>query len=131
MNKRNVHFIIGTLGVMVFLLTGLYMHFEFNHLRGMDDGARMLFRSSHIYILLSAIINLSFGLYLVEVEKDFKRYVQNIISIIVMVAPLFLLMGFYLEHSMTGLERPFTRLGIYGLFLVGVLLIALKIKDKN
>ena len=131
MSMKKVHFIVGTLGVIVFLLTGVYMHFEFDHLKGMEDGARMLLRSSHIYILLSAVINLSFGLYLVQVEKGFRRYVQNVISIIVIIAPLLLLTGFYLEHNMTGLQREYTRWGIYGLFLVGILLMVLKINEKK
>jgi hypothetical protein len=40
------------------------MDLSYDHLRGLDDTTRMLFRSTHIYLLFAALLNLALGLYL-------------------------------------------------------------------
>ena len=51
---RRFHLGAGLLGVLAFLATGQYHE----HLRGMDDAQRLLFRSAHIYLLLASLLNL-------------------------------------------------------------------------
>jgi len=50
---RRLHLIVGLGGVVAFLLTGQYMDRVHDHLRDMDPTPRLLFRSTHIYLLLS------------------------------------------------------------------------------
>lgn len=119
---KRVHFIVGALGLVVFLLTGQYMHLVYDHLRGMDDAPRMLFRASHIYILLSSVVNLAFGVYSGHSYSGFKKHIQKIVSALVMGAPFFLIAGFFIEPHMTEFARPYTRYGLYALFAAGVLL---------
>jgi hypothetical protein len=56
---KRVHLICGIAAVFVFLLTGQYMAIYQGHLQGMADLPRMLFRSRHIYILFTGLLNLT------------------------------------------------------------------------
>lgn len=63
MNRLGLfHFWIGVGGMCVFALTGQYMDRVLDHLVGMSDGPRMLYRSAHIYILLASMMNLIYGI---------------------------------------------------------------------
>lgn len=42
------HYWFGAVGLAAFLLTGLYMDQAHDHLRGMADRPRMLFRATHL-----------------------------------------------------------------------------------
>lgn len=61
---RPLHLVVGLVGVVGFIATGQYMDLAHDHLRGMDDARRLLFRSTHIYLLFGALVNLALGLYL-------------------------------------------------------------------
>jgi hypothetical protein len=43
------------LGVIAFLVTDL----SHEHLRGMDDARRLLFRSTHLYLLFTSLLSLA------------------------------------------------------------------------
>ena len=51
---RLLHLIFGVFIVVVFLLTGQYMHVYLNHMVGVPDGLRLLYRTRHIFILFSS-----------------------------------------------------------------------------
>ncbi|HVK08649.1 MAG TPA: hypothetical protein VM597_07715, partial [Gemmataceae bacterium] len=59
---RRLHLALGLLGVVGFLSTGQYMDRIHDHLRGMDDARRLLFRSTHLYLLFGSLLNLALGL---------------------------------------------------------------------
>jgi hypothetical protein len=86
------HLIFGLVVVIVFILTGQYM--EYVHNRLLPDGARMLYRSRHIYILLAGLLNLVLGTYLVPLPRGWRRTLQLIGSILIILAPGLLLAGF-------------------------------------
>lgn len=122
MNKlKRIHFWVGFIGVIIFLLTGQYMHHAYNHLEGMPNDTRMLFRSAHIYFLLSSIANLVAGVYLNQFQNNKQKILQYISSIILLISPLFLLAGFFIEPHLTDLARPFSRIGLYALFVSSVI----------
>jgi hypothetical protein len=60
---RRFHLVAGAALVVTFLLTGQYMDTVHDHLRGMADGPRLLYRTRHIYVLFSALLNLAIGAY--------------------------------------------------------------------
>ena len=76
---KPIHFWVGVLGIILFLLTGLYMHIYLGHLRDVADGPRMVYRASHIYILLTAIINVVAGAYITRQRYDQGRILQLLI----------------------------------------------------
>ena len=64
MTFRRLHLLVGLATVVLFGLTGLYLRFRYDDLRGMTDATRLLFRSTQTYLLLSGLLNVAMGLYL-------------------------------------------------------------------
>ena len=116
---KRTHLVLGITLVVVFLLTGQYM--EYVHNRELPDGTRVLYRSRHIYILLNALINTSLGLYVRYMTGGWRRSLQLIGSVLIMIAPLFLLAGFFYEPPRGAAQ---TKIAPYGIFAtaLGVLL---------
>jgi hypothetical protein len=128
---KRFHLIFGLLLVIVFLLTGQYMDRFHNHLEGMADGPRMLYRSRHIYILLTGLLHLGVGTYIVERVHQKQRVVQLIGSLMLTIAPILFLFGFFKEPLLTELNNPFSQKGVY-LVAAGVVLHLLSgINDGN
>lgn len=119
---RKTHLWVAALGLLVFVLQGQYMDHVHDHLVNMDDAPRMLYRSSHIYLLLVSVINSVMGVHLRYDGSRLQRLSLGIISGIVLLAPIFLLIGFFVEPGLDRLARPFTRPALYGLFGTGVVL---------
>lgn len=127
---KTIHFWFGTVGIIIFLLTGQYMYHELSVLQGMEDGPRMLYRSAHIYFLLASILNLLVGAYLQPASLQTGKWMQYIISILIIIAPLFLLAGFFIEPHLEDLTRPYSKAGLYALFAVALLVFIIGLKNK-
>ena len=108
---KRAHFIFGIALVVVFLLTGQFM--EYVHNRELPDGARVLYRSRHIYILCNALINISLGLYVRYLTGGWRRSLQLIGSVLIIIAPVFLLVGFFYEPPRGAAQ---TKIAPYGIF---------------
>jgi hypothetical protein len=93
----------------------------YDHLRGLDDTTRMLIRSTHIYLLFAALLNLALGLYLVVESPGWRRWLQRVGSVGLAAAPLLLTLGFLTEPRLSGPGRPYSRPAIVG-SLAGLLL---------
>lgn len=116
---NQIHFVIGVLGIIGFLLQGQYMDIYLDHLRGMDHAPRMLYRSSHIYLLLASIINVVMGLFWDPHKLKYIK-LQYVGSVLIILSPIFLQFGFMYEPYFENFYRPFTRIGLYALFGTGV-----------
>lgn len=114
---KTLHRIFGVLVILAFLLTGQFM--EFQRVREMDDGARMMFRSRHIFILLAGLINLGVGVYFVYWRERWRKILQTIGSMLLIIAPLLLTVAFFYEPTLKGLQRPLTLPALVAL-IVGV-----------
>ncbi|MBL9198910.1 MAG: hypothetical protein JNL39_00330 [Opitutaceae bacterium] len=121
---RVAHLGVGLGFVVIFLLTGQYMERYLDRLQSTPDPTRMLYRSTHIYLLWSALLNLALGLYLQLFPGGWRRTIQAIGSIMVLGGPLVLTIAFFHEPSLQGLLRPLSRPAIYAAF-GGLLLHAL------
>ena len=117
---RSLHLTIGMLAVVAFVLTGQYMHWVHNHLQGMPDGPRLFYRSSHIYLLWSSLLNVLLGCYLSRPPQQFFRHAQTIASFAILAGPFLLCTSFFVELYNPALLRPVGRLAIF-LAFVGVL----------
>ena len=115
------HLIFGLLLVTIFLLTGQYMDRVHNHLQGMADGPRMLYRTRHIYILLSGLLHLGIGCYFQYRLENVRRILQLLGSLLITVAPILFIIGFFREPHLTGLYAPLSKKGII-LIAIGTLL---------
>src|SRR4029453_1783460 len=112
---KKLHLIYGLAMVVLFLLTGQYM--EYVHNRQLPDGARLLYRSRHIYLLLNALINISLGLYVQYSSGGWRRTLQIIGSVLIIVAPVFFFWGFFYEPP-RGFEH--TTIAPYGIFATAI-----------
>src|SRR6185369_1166247 len=90
---KRLHLILGLSVIVIFLLTGQYM--EYIHNRILPDGTRMLYRSRHIYLLLSGLLNLILGIYFVPQPRGWRRTVQIAGTILIVLSPAILLAGFF------------------------------------
>jgi hypothetical protein len=120
---RWLHLAVGIVGVVGFLLTGQYMLHAHDSLHGMDDTRRLLFRSTHIYLLFSSLVNLALGLYLQPI-CGWRWWLRTPGSLLVLATPFFAAAGFFTEPWLTDLQRPYSRPGIIicfaGMLLHGV-----------
>ena len=113
-----LHQIVGISVIVIFLLTGQYMEFYYPRMDELNDGARMLFRSRHIYILLAGLVNVGVGAYFSYRTKLWRRVLQWTGSSLIIIAPLLLIGAFFYEPTMTArLPRPLTLPGIISLFV--------------
>jgi hypothetical protein len=118
---RRLHLLVGLLGIIAFLATGQYMDRVHDHLRSYDDTTRMLYRSTHIYILLASVTNAMTGIYLRPASVHWRLGMQLIGSLALLTSPPLFLAGFCTEPYLSGLARPWSRPAIY-LALGGVVL---------
>jgi hypothetical protein len=117
---KRLHLAVGMLGLGAFGFTGLFMDQRLDHLEGMPDGPRALYRSGHIYILFSALLNVVLGAYGVASPQHGVRLLQYLGSALLVTAPVLFVYGFFVETPLGRIERPLTREAIY-LSLAGVL----------
>lgn len=118
---KRFHLIFGIVVVLIFLLTGQYMDKFLHHLAGMPDGPRMLYRTRHIYILLSGLLNLGIGTYFSYGVTRWRRILQFLGSGLIVAATALFIAGFFAEPKLAGLETPWSGQGIY-LIAYGTLL---------
>lgn len=110
---RRVHLLTGIALVVLFVLSGAWMHFRYDHLRGMTDATRLLFRSTHIYLLFHGLLHTALGLYLTPHEHPVARRVQDAGSLALLTAPLLAVAAFLEEPLRSGLARTWSRPAIY------------------
>ncbi len=103
-----LHLVVGAVALVAFLLTGQYMDYLDVRSGAAGEGARMMFRSRHIYLLLAGLVNLGVGAYFVRRAGRWRQAVQTIGSAFVLVAPALLLAAFFNEPGQPGLQRHFT-----------------------
>jgi hypothetical protein len=109
----NPHLLVGIIGVVVFLLTGQYMHWWHNHLYGMANTPRLLFRSTHIYLLWSSLLNMAIGLYIRQCTVKWCQNLQRVGSFAILLGPPLLIAAFFIEPWLLELVRPYARPAIY------------------
>lgn len=92
------------------------MEFYYPHMDEVDDGMRMMLRSRHIYILLAGLVNIGVGAYFSYRTKLWRRILQGVGSILIILAPLLLILAFFYEPRLENLQRTLTLPGIVSLF---------------
>ena len=116
---KRLHLIIGITVVVIFLLTGQYM--EYVHNRQLPDGIRMLYRSRHIYLLLTGLINLAIGIYFNQWRPGWRRKLQTVGSLLIVLAPAPLLAGFFTEPNKGPEQTMLAPVGIFAVSLGALL----------
>lgn len=118
---KRFHLIFGFVVIIIFIFTGQYMDKFLQHLDGMADGPRMMYRTRHIYILLSGLLNLGIGAYFSYRATCWRRLLQFAGSALILAATALFITGFFWEPKLAGLETPWSGQGVY-LIACGTLL---------
>ena len=72
-----------------------------------DNGTRMMYRASHLYLLLSGLLNTALGLYLAG-RMGWQGVLQGIGSVLILAGTLFLAIAFFHEPATGVIHRPVT-----------------------
>lgn len=118
---KRFHLIFGLIVLVVFLLTGQYMDRYHEHLMYTPDGPRMLYRTRHIFILMSGLLHLGIGSYFFYRAPGWRRVLQILGSALITIAPVLFTIGFFYEPNLQGLYAPLSKRGII-MMAVGALL---------
>ena len=118
---RTIHLWAGIGGIVVFLGTGQYLKYGFPGLYEGHEVVRYMFRANHVYILLASLVNVLAGCYLTLNRKGWRRKLAITGSMFLLIAPVVLLVAFFIEAPRGVPERMLTLLGIH-LVLIGALL---------
>jgi hypothetical protein len=118
---KRFHLIFGFVVLVVFLLTGQYMDRFHEHLRYTPDGPRMLYRTRHIFILMSGLLHLGLGSYFFARAQTWRRALQMLGSLLITIAPVLFTIGFFYEPYLQGLHAPLSKIGVI-IMAVGALL---------
>src|SRR5918998_1887069 len=113
MKLRTVHTAFGALVVVAFLLTGQFMDRFHNHLEGMADGPRLLYRTRHIFILLAGLLNLGLAAYYVRRARRWRRVLQLAGTGLVAVSSVLFVAAFFYEPGLRDLDTPLSHWGTY------------------
>src|SRR5260370_38442761 len=84
-------------GVKEFLLTGEVMSQHVSNLHSLSAEVQLMFLSRHVYLLGGALVNLVLGLYLKVHPPGWRRTLQQIGSLLILLSVLSLLMAFISE----------------------------------
>ena len=131
---KKLHLYIGTIGLIIFLLTGLYLkHF----LHSMPaDAPRLLLRSAHIYLFFASLTNVLLGLYYPLAEKSSWRVMLH--HSMVLISPVLLTYSFIFESALNyRIERHVGAAGVllifiwFGIEMIGEVWAKIKNKKAN
>ena len=93
------------------------MHIVHNHLQGMADGSRLMYRSAHIYLLWAALVNIALGSSsFANVRSNFPR-IQTVVAITIALVPVLVCYSFFTESTESSFHRSFMRSAIILAFL--------------
>lgn len=118
---KRFHLVFGLVVLIVFLLTGQYMDRYHNHLEFMADGPRLLYRTRHIFILMSGLLHLGIGTYFTSRPTTTRRALQITGSMLITVATVSFTIAFLYEPRLENLETPLSLAGTI-MIAVGTLL---------
>jgi hypothetical protein len=118
---RKLHLAFGIFVLIAFLLTGQYMDKYYNHMVGVPDGIRLLYRTRHIFILFAGLLNLGIAAYFTYQLESGRRSLQFIGSAFIFIASILFIAAFFYEPGLSNLRTPLSHWGAYTI-VAGVVL---------
>jgi hypothetical protein len=112
---KRIHLTFGILIVIAFLLTGQYMDKFYNHMVGMPDAPRLLYRTRHIFILFSGLINLGIAAYFTTRTELPRKILQAFGSALIFFSSMLFIVAFFYEPGLKNLYTPLSHWGAYAI----------------
>ena len=100
------------------------MNRYYNHMVGVPDGIRLLYRTRHIFILLSGLTNLGIAAYFTYRDEFWRRALQMVGSGLTFLSSSLFIVAFFYEPGLGNLRTPLSHWGTYSI-VAGVVLHAL------
>ena len=101
---KRVHFWVGIVGLVLFVLSGQYFQHSLNALQDLEDVPRLLLRTSHVYFFFACAINVTLGLYYPDDRR--ATWYESANQLLILLVPFLLAYGFVYEaHGNPGIER--------------------------
>ena len=97
------------------------MEMAHDHLIGMADGPRMLYRTRHIFVLFMGLLSLGLGAYIQPHPEPLRRRSQWSGSILIVIATFLFITAFFYEPTLHYLRSPLSHWGTYAA-VAGVLM---------
>jgi hypothetical protein len=97
---RRLHLVVGILGVLSFVFTGQVLKHHDPPMSTLSHEVRLMFVSRHIYLMGAAVVNLVLGLYLRMQPPGWRRTLQYIGSVLILLSAALLLVTFFKEPSL-------------------------------
>lgn len=131
MGLREVHLIVGATGLVAFALQGQLMEHVIA-VSTLPDGERMMYRTSHLYLMLASVINIMRGLSGAQPQNlaHWESLTQRLVSVIFLLAPLFIGASFFFESAHPEFERPMAANALFGIFGAGAVLVLIELKKR-
>lgn len=131
MNINKIHIVVGSLTLLMFLITGVFMKINFPEIYSSTEIIRYQFRANHIYILMSGLLNLVAGLYIRPDYKHWRKFFSGLSTAAIILSSIILVIAFFVEPIKASAIRPLTFSGI-ALIVFGVLMMfVVKFRFKN
>ena len=121
---RKLHSTVGWFSLVFFLAQGQYFLIVLGGLAELEDTQRLLYRTTHVYLLFAALLNIQAGLTF-EPDAGLPRWSQ-FNQLLLLAAPPLLIYSFFFETlGSTGIDRPLGGFAVQLCFvwLVGQVLI--------
>jgi hypothetical protein len=115
MSWSRVHWVVGLLALVAFPLTGAYM-LHVAAVPSLDSVPRLVFRSRHLFLLLTAVANLALS------KSRPEGISRRIASLLILISPFLLLAAFFIDPPRGVHSSALFHLSMYGLFVAGGLL---------
>jgi hypothetical protein len=112
---RRAQLVVGVVMVAAFLTSGAYMHFWLHHLHQTPDAQRMVYRASHINMLLVGALNIASSRRARSAQR-FAIFADRLAAMLGIVAAGFFVAAFVREPLYAHLYRPWTRVSVYCIF---------------
>lgn len=114
---RRVHLIIGIVAVIAFLLSGQVMGRHHPRMEQLPAEFRMMYVSRHIYLLAAALVNTVLGLYLQLHPSNWRRGLQLVGSMRMLISVFSLTLAFLVEPPLGMAGRSWrSAVGLIALF---------------
>ena len=118
---RRIHLVVGIAAIVAFLPSGQLLSRLHPTIEQLPGDMRMMYVSRHIYLLAGALVNAVLGLYLQLQPPRWRRVMQIIGSILILISVLLLSVAFLAEPPLGMAGRGWrSLLGMVALF-VGVM----------
>ncbi len=128
---RMAHLVVGAVAIVAFLITGQIMGRLDPPVAEMEWAERLLFRSRHIYLLASGLVNLALGVHYLLPAGAARRGAAVTGSLLALASALLLFFAFFAEPMAGRWPDKLSALGLFAMFGGVLLFVAVSLRRRK